>query len=87
VKLSFLNNNPDPNDQLHIVKQQGKENCMECCSSEEQDFHGALDTSFYCVNDGNTIYSYLFWVIGTSNSGIKSINTIPFDTVEINLVY
>lgn len=87
VKLTFLNSNPLPSDQLKYIKQLGKEGCEECCSDQEQNYMGALDTSIYCINDGNTMYSYMYWVIGTSNQGVKSITTTAFDTSEIILNY
>lgn len=87
VKLTFKNNNPLPDDHFRYIKQEGKENCTECCSAEEQNYYGALDTAIYCINDGNTYYSYYYWVVGTANQGIKAVNTSAFDTVELNLTY
>lgn len=87
VGLRFINQNPIPNDQLKYIKQEGKENCSECCSDTEQNYYGAIDTTIYCVNDGNTNYSYYYWIIGSTNQGLKVAYTIPFDTVEIVLVY
>jgi hypothetical protein len=87
VKLTFFNSNPAPGDQLKYIKQAGKEGCSECCSDAEQFLIGAINTSIYCVNDGNTDYSYYYWLIGTSNQGLKSAYTTAFDTVEISLTY
>lgn len=87
AKLRFINSNPQAGDVLSFIKQQGKANCSECCSINEQIFYGALDTTIYCINDGNTVYSYFYNVSGTSNQGIKSATTVVFDTTEILLNY
>jgi hypothetical protein len=87
VKLTFLNQNPSAGDHLQYIKQAGKEGCAECCTDTEQHLYGAVDTSIYCINDGNTIYSYLYWVIGTTDQGLKSVSTTAFDTTEIVLNY
>ena len=87
VKLHFKNIDPKSEDQLRFMKQQGKISCNECCSTDYQYINGSADTSIYCINDGNTTYSYIYAVIGTSNQAIKSVVTIPFDTTEIYLEY
>lgn len=87
VKLTFLNINPSQSDQLKYIKQEGKENCAECCTDAEQNYYGALDTSIYCINDGNTNYSYYYWIIPSSNQGLKTAYTAAFDTTEIILNY
>ncbi|MEY3238167.1 MAG: hypothetical protein RI883_2268 [Bacteroidota bacterium] len=87
VKLTFFNSNPLPSDQLKYIKQTGKEGCAECCSDAEQILFGTVNTSIYCINDANTDYSYYYWLLGTSNQGLKSAYTNAFDTVEISLTY
>jgi hypothetical protein len=87
VKLTFHNLNALPSDQLVFIKQSGKEGCAECCPDTEYSFYGALDTSIYCINDGNTVYSYFYNVMGTADQGIKSATTVAFDTTEIILNY
>jgi hypothetical protein len=87
AKLRFINSNPQPGDILTYIKQEGKANCPECCTTSETIFFGALDTTIYCINDGNTTYSYFYTVSGTTNQGIKSATTIAFDTTEILLNY
>ena len=87
ARLVFLNNSPLANDHMRYIKQDGKSGCMECCPITQQDYYGALDTSIYCVNDANTNYSYYYWIIGTSNQGLKSAYTTPFDTIDIVLNY
>ncbi len=87
AKITLLNINPQQSDHLTIVKQQGKSGCSECCASSQIDFFGAVDTSFYCANDGNTTYQFLYQLIGTGIQGIKSEVTTVFDTTEIILEY
>jgi hypothetical protein len=87
AKLRFINSNPQPGDILTFIKQEGKANCSECCTTSETIFYGALDTTIYCINDGNRIYSYFYTVSGTTNQGIKSATTSAFDTTEILLNY
>lgn len=87
VNLHFVNSTPQPNDQLKYIKIDGKEGCPECCEDTEQFLNGAVDTNIYCINDGNTLYSYNYWVIGTIESGHKSVSTTAFDTTEILLTY
>jgi hypothetical protein len=87
AKLTFINSNPLPSDQLKYIKQAGKEGCSDCCSDAEQLLVGTVNTSIYCINDGNTDYSYYYWLLGTTNQGLKSAYTTAFDTVEISLTY
>ncbi len=85
VKLSFIN---DPNfggNQLEYTIQQGKENVDGSCQ------HGTYtitnSTSHYCINDGNQLYSYLYFAFGPNDTGVKSVVTTPFDTTELSLTY
>ena len=87
VKLHFKNIDPHPEDIFRFMKQQGKVNCTECCPSSYQYLYGVKDTSIYCANDGNTTYSYIYAVIGTTNQDIKSVITPPFDTTELYIEY
>ena len=87
VKLRFINTVSSASDHLRYIKQEGKIDCQDCCSKDEQNYYGALDTIIYCVNDANTNYSYYYWIIGTPNQGLKSAFTTPFDTTEILLDY
>lgn len=83
--LHFVTTNPAAT--LVYTKQQGKANCDDCCPTTEQTFYGVLDTILYCPNDGNTVYSYNYQVVGTSNFGTKSGTTVAFDTTTITLSY
>ncbi len=66
-------------------RQEGKVDCEMCCPAGVNTITGPIDTSIYCINDGNTTYSYQYLIQGTSNSGVKSATTAAFDTTEILL--
>lgn len=85
--LKFVNEAPSPMDVFAYTKQLGLQNCEECCPSTEQQFIGELDTTIYCINNGNEPYSILYSVYGTSNTGILSEITPPFDTTYIYVTY
>ena len=87
VGITLLNENPESTDILTYTKQDGLQDCMECCPSDEQVFYGELDTTIYCINNGNEAYSLLYNVFGTSTIDIVSQNTPPFDTSYINITY
>lgn len=87
AKITLLNVNPQAGDHLAITKQVGKDGCEDCCSTSQLDFYGAVDTSYYCANDGNTLYKFLYQVVGTGLQGFKSATTVAFDTTEIVLQY
>ncbi|MEN9999505.1 MAG: hypothetical protein RI922_2495 [Bacteroidota bacterium] len=88
VKLTFRNTiNPSVSDQFKFIKQLGKEGCSECCSISEQYLYGIVDTSIYCINNGNDYYSYLYFKLNTAFSGSQETQTIAFDTTEIILNY
>lgn len=86
VKIHLNNLNPQSSDVLDYTKQNGKVDCEECCSAGMQSFSGPLDSTFYCINDGNTVYSFLYST-NSIGSGIKTITTVPFDTVDLELQY
>jgi hypothetical protein len=88
VKLRFVNQAPFlSSDLFRFVKQEGKEGCEECCPIYEREFLGIVDTTIYCINDGNTVYSYYYWSQNPNAAGLESITTIAFDTVEIVKYY
>ena len=84
AKLHFVSTS---SQYLTYIKQSGKQNCVDCCSSEEQSLSGIVDTTIYCINDGNTNYSYFYSIAGTGINGNKTGLTTAFDTVEILLNY
>lgn len=86
AKLVFYNDSPQVSDYLIYKKQEGLIDCPECCDNNEHHLYGAVDTSFYCINNGNTVFSYRYWLNGAS-SILKSVNTVAFDTTEIYLSY
>ncbi|MFM7644062.1 MAG: hypothetical protein ACKO5N_04650 [Sphingomonadales bacterium] len=87
AKIHFKNNNPVPMDHFRYIKQEGLAACLSCCPSTAQNFYGSLDTTFYCVNNGNTNYSIYYWEMNTNNSGLKTTNTTAFDTTLIEVIY
>jgi hypothetical protein len=88
VKIHLVNDAPAlPTDELIFRKQAGKTDCNECCTNAEQSFEGLIDTVLYCVNNGNTTYSFYYNVTGTADQGIHQIETTAFDTVEMVLNY
>lgn len=87
VGIRLLNENPEPNDKLTYIKQEGLQDCSACCPSDEQVFYGELDTTIYCINNGNENYSILYNVHGTTIVDIISQSTPPFDTAYINITY
>lgn len=87
AKIHFKNNNPLPLDHFRYIKQEGLAACLSCCPTTTQNFYGALDTTFYCLNNGNTTYSIYYWEMNTNNSGLKSTNTTAFDTTLIEVIY
>ena len=88
VKLTFKNTiSPSSSDEFKFIKQEGKEGCAECCSENEQFLYGIADTSIYCINNGNEVYSYLYFKLYTNFSGTMQTTTTAFDTTEIILNY
>jgi hypothetical protein len=87
AKIHFKNLNPNPTDHFRYIKQEGLAACASCCPSTTQDFYGPLDTTFYCLNNGNTTYSLFYWEMNTSNNGQKSTFTTAFDTTLIEVIY
>jgi hypothetical protein len=87
VKIHFKNNNPLPLDHFRYIKQEGLAACPSCCPTSAQDFYGALDTTFYCLNNGNSTYSIFYWELNTPNNGLKSCYSTAFDTSLIEVLY
>lgn len=73
-------------DELEYARQEGKINCAECCPGGSQFFYGAVDSTFYCVNDGNAVYSGYYWA-SSGGSGPIWVETPPFDTVLVTITY
>lgn len=83
AKIRFVNVGiANETDVLSFIKQQGKTGCAECCAVEERFVYGIADTSFICINDGNTNYSYYYSIHNSTSYGLPVIYTTAFDTVE-----
>lgn len=87
VKLRFINQNPQQGDELMYTQEQGKSSCSECCAQGDNFLEGSVDTTIYCINDGNTTYAYHYWILNTSIHGSKNVVTQAFDTTELLLEY
>lgn len=88
VRFHISNPGGDPSDELEYIREEGKIGCEECCPGGYRYYYGAVDSTFYCVNDGNAVYSGYYWASGTSsNSGPVWVQTPPFDTVDITINY
>lgn len=85
ARLRFITT--DPIAEMHYIKQLGKQGCTSCCATDEQVLYGVQDDEIICPNDGNSVYSYNYWIIGTSGTSNKSATTSAFDTVTITLNY
>ena len=84
VKLIFINEAPSSDlDLFRFTKQQGKQDCSECCPTTEQSFYGTETREYICVNDGNTTYSYQYFASNPSDAGFNGMVTPAFDTVEL----
>lgn len=85
VNLHFVSSS---NFSVQYNKQNGKQDCEECCPIEAQTLPGNLDTMIYCINDGNSNYSYFYNILGSGGiNGTRNAVTPAFDTVEILLNY
>ncbi len=87
VGIRLKNENPQAEDHFRYIKQEGKTNCDDCCPANEQNFYGNLDTTIYCANNANELYSIMYWVIGTPVVDIVSVNTVFTDTTLIEISY
>lgn len=84
VKIRIVNNAPaSMTDSFRFNKQEGKNDCPECCPQVEHFLTGLVDTTFICPTDANTTFSIFFQVPNTTIQGIESIQSVAFDTVTI----
>ncbi len=88
VKIHLQNLTPESGDYITITKQEGKMDCQDCCSFSQLTTYNT-DTSFFCINNGNTDYSLLYTSFGdqTLNTAIKKVTTVAFDTTELKITY
>lgn len=87
VRCNFTNNFGQASDVLKYIKQSGRSGCATCCPEGEIFLNGIVDTSIVYSTNGNETFSYQYFVVGTADQGLKSANTVAFDTTTINLVY
>ena len=87
VALHFINSTGQTTDVLKYIKQEGKSGCNTCCPETQQVLNGIVDTTIMYANDGNAVFSYQYFIVGTTGQGIKSTTTTAFDTTLINLAY
>ncbi len=87
VGIRLKNNSPQIEDHFRYMKQEGKSNCNECCSDDEKNLYGNVDTTIYCANNANDNYSIMYWVIGTSIADIATVNTTFLDTTIMEITY
>lgn len=87
TKFIFFNQQPSSQDELKIYKDSGKSDCDGCCPDGYSFYYGAVDTSFYCVNNGNEYMKFYYWVNGNQENGIDSVYNEPFDTVIYEYTY
>lgn len=89
VKIHLKNTgNVDSFDDFIYKKLDGKEDCEDCCPSEEEKHYtGANDVTFYCMTEGGKKFSYYYELKNTGFLGNKEIITIPLDTVLLETEY
>ncbi len=81
AKLRFVTSS---STSVQYNREQGKIDCESCCPTGVYTITGPVDTSIYCVNDGNSVYSYQYIIAGSAPS-VNSVTTVAFDTTEILL--
>lgn len=85
ARLIFNHTSSNPNAVLTYTKNEGKQGCAECCPITPQNIVGS-DTVI-CINDGNTNYSYVYEVSGTTILDTKTCYTPAFDTGTVIVNY
>lgn len=88
VKIQLKNLTPEPDDYITISKQEGKKNCLDCCDFFEYTVTNT-DTTFYCINNGNSSFSILYSSFGDNlfNTAIESVTSTSFDTTDLYISY
>lgn len=80
VKLRFLG---DGTTTYRYSKQEGLNNCAECCPGTEQSLNNVSDQSVYCINNGGSNYQVYWYIPSTVYNGQVSTITPSFDTTEM----
>lgn len=84
VRLHFTSNGTTD---IKYIRQEGKKDCEECCTTQEVYLYDNVDTSIYCINNGNSTYQIYYNILTTSLQGPLSVVTVPFDTTELLINY
>jgi hypothetical protein len=87
ARLIFKHTTGSSSTQLNYIKVDGKQGCAECCPISQQTYLGYVNDTVYCINDGNTNYSYNYTITGTTIFENKVCYTPAFDTAELILNY
>lgn len=87
ARLIFRHTSGSASTQMTYIKVDGKQDCNECCPKTAQTLYGYVIDTVYCINDGNTNYSYNYSISGTTIFENKSCYTPAFDTGEYILNY
>lgn len=87
ARMIFIHQTGDPNAVLQYTKNDGKQDCDECCPKTMQTLTGFVHDTVYCINDGNTNYSYNYLVLGSTGFNTKTCYTPALDTGEVILNY
>lgn len=74
-------------DEFIYQKIDGSTDCEGCCPNIELHFYGALDTTFFCVAEGNRSFSYYYELRNSTTLGNEQKITIPFDTISFETTY
>ena len=84
VNIHFDNQDNDLSKTIEFGIQEGKTDCEECCPDTRRVLTKITDTNIVCINNGNSTYSVL---TVTDTLRTFSINTIPFDTVSLEIPF
>jgi hypothetical protein len=84
VRVHFVS---DGTKELKYYKLAGRNGCEECCPTGEMILDNVTDTSFYCINNGNTLYQVFYDVQGTNNNGTIDVISTSFQTTELLINY
>ena len=88
VTLQIKNeNNPNESDELKILKSSGKMDCEGCCPNSYFFFNGIVEEDFTCSNDGNSYFTFHYWINNNEFYKLDSVLTVPFDTVYYQISY
>ena len=84
VNIHFENTDNDLSKTIEFGIEEGKTDCEECCPDTRRVLSQIIDTNIICINNGNSTYSILTI---TDTLQTLSINTIAFDTVQLEIPF